>query len=117
MPASTTVRKDELLAILRTNREGHREKFLKAQEGYRNRAIAELDRSITDAKHGRDIRLFIQLPKPEDHTEDYDREIQMVEMEIGDDIILDKFEFDQLVMDRWQWSAAFAGSTAHYGVQ
>ena len=80
MPDEVVVNKGELLSVLRHNRAGHREVFLKAQEGFRDRAIAELDRSLADARAGRDVRLIVHLPKPEDHTEDYDREIRMLEM-------------------------------------
>ena len=33
---SVTVRRDELTKKIQTNRDAHRELFLKAQEGYRN---------------------------------------------------------------------------------
>ena len=117
MPHEVTVTKVELLGVLEKNREGHREKFLKAQKAYRQRAIEELDRSLEDARMGRDIRLIISLPKPEDHTEDYDREIRMLKMSVSDQITLQSYEFDQFVMDRWDWSQKFTTTASSYGVQ
>jgi hypothetical protein len=114
MPDVVTVRKDELLEVLRKNRAAHREAFLKAQAGYRARAIAELDRSLADARAGRDIRLIVSLPVPEDHTEDYDREIRMLEMHTGNTVELESRLFDQVVMDRWRWSSAFETTNSAY---
>jgi hypothetical protein len=114
MPDEVVVNKDELLSVLRHNRHGHREVFLKAQEGFRERAIAELDRSLADARAGRDVRLAVHLPKPEDHTEDYDREIRMLEMHTEPTVKIRAPLFDQIVMDRWGWSAAFHTTNSAY---
>jgi hypothetical protein len=114
MPAQTNIKKEELLAILRQNREGHRATFLAAQEGYRTRVIAELDRRLADARAGRQIDLHIRLPEPEDHTADYDREIRMLELETGNIVVLSMREFDQLVMDNWGWSEDFAMTSSIY---
>jgi hypothetical protein len=114
MPDEVTVSKTELLDVLRKNRAGHREQFLKAQEGFRKRAIEELDRSLADAEKGNEIRLAVHLPKPEDHTEDYDREIRMLEMHQEDTVKIRAQLFDQIVMDRWGWSASFAATNSAY---
>lgn len=114
MPDQVTVDKDELLAVLRANRENHRVQFLKAQEGFRARAIAELDRSLADARAGNAVRLSVSLPRPEDHTEDYDREIRMLEMHLEPSVVIRAQLFDQIVMDRWGWSAAFNATNSAY---
>jgi len=59
MPDEVVVDKDELLAVLRTNRASHRDIFLRAQKGFRERAIEELDRSLKDALNGRAVRLAL----------------------------------------------------------
>jgi hypothetical protein len=55
------VRRADLLAQVRTNRDAHRELFLKAQEGYRKLVIEELDRMLKDAKEGRSISRYVVL--------------------------------------------------------
>jgi hypothetical protein len=117
MPAETTIKKDELIEVLNTNRAEHREKFLTAQEAYRARVIEILDQRLADARAGRRIDLAFRLPVPEDHTADYDRELRMLEMEVGDTVTLDSRLFDQLVMDNWSWSHAFATTNAAYAVE
>lgn len=114
MPDEVLVSKDELLGVLRRNRDGHREVFLKAQRGFRERAISELDRSLADARAGRDVRLAFHLPEPEDHTGDYDREIRMLEMHTEPTVRIRAGLFDQIVMDRWGWSASFHTTNSAY---
>ena len=114
MPDQVTVDKEELLSILRTNRENHRATFLKAQEGFRERAIKELDRSLADARAGNEVRLAVHLPVPEDHTDDYDREIRMLEMHQEPTVTIRAQLFDQIVMDRWGWSGTFNTTNSAY---
>lgn len=114
MPEAVVVKVEDLLNVLRANRETHREKFLHAQDQFRARAISELDRSLEDARRGNEVRLFVSLPKPEDHTADYDREIRMLEMHQDPVIEVRAAQFDQLVMDRWGWSGSFAANTLSY---
>lgn len=114
MPAEVTVDKGELLAVLHQNRANHREIFLKAQDGFRSRVIEELDWRLRDARAGRKISLIFGLPEPEDHTEDYDREIRMLEMHTGQTVTINSHLFDQIVMDRWGWTASFTTTNSSY---
>jgi hypothetical protein len=114
MPDEVLVDKTELLGVLRANRARHRDAFLKAQQGFRERAIAELDRSLADARAGNDVRLVVRLPEPQDHTEDYDREIRMLEMHQEPTVRIRASLFDQIVMDRWGWTAAFNATNSAY---
>ena len=116
VPDEVLVDKTELLGVLRANRDSHRDAFLKAQHGFRARAIAELDRSLADARAGNDVRLVVHLPEPVDHTEDYDREIRMLEMHQEPTVRIRASLFDQIVMDRWGWSAAFNATNSAYQV-
>lgn len=117
MPAEVTIKKTELRKTLVKNRKEHRAKFVAAQKGYRARVIEILDARLVDAREGRDIDLHFRMPVPEDHTADYDREIKMLDMEVGDTVVVEMHLFDQLVMDRWSWSGAFAATSAIYAVE
>src|SRR5215831_19292135 len=101
---TVTVKREELLTKVRTNREAHRTLFLKAQEGYRKLVIEELDRMLADARQGRPIQRSVTLTEPSNHIKDYDRIITMLEMSVDDTIVLDANTFDCYVMDNWQWS-------------
>ena len=100
---SVTVKKDELLAVVKKNLEAHEDLFVRALDGYRKQVIEELDRMLKDAKDGKYICRAISLPEPIDHTNDYERVVTMLEMSTEDEIELDEQDFDRYVMDNWSW--------------
>lgn len=108
------IRRLTLLTRLKENRENHRKVFDQAVIGYRKMAIAELDRSIADAKAGKKIKLFIQLTEPQDHTGEYDSIIDLYEMVEDDFIELEFGDFLRFVRDQWEWTAQFTQTTSMY---
>ena len=56
----------------------------------------------------------MNLPRPEVHTEDYDRAISMIEWHIGDTVELEEYQFAELVMDQWNWNKSFFSNTTSY---
>lgn len=108
------VTRKELLDKLIANRKTHRDLFLKAQEGYREQVIEELDRMLAEARAGKAIRRHISLPEPLDHTADYDRTITMLEMSVDEHIEISSREFDMFVMDNWDWKQMVTASNMLY---
>jgi hypothetical protein len=108
------VEKARLLDTLRLNRDEHRAIFEKAQGVYRERMIEELDRALAEAKAGRKIVRAFSLPVPEDHTDDFNTAIAMVEWEVGNTIALEQHDFEQYVLNQWHWRASFAANTGSY---
>jgi hypothetical protein len=109
------VKKEEVLTRIRANRDQHRSIYEQAVEGYRKRAIETMEQMIADARKGGEIRQSIHLPVPEDHTEDYDRVIDMLDMEVKATVELSEQEFAWYVRDDWSWKAAFLHSTVGMG--
>jgi hypothetical protein len=103
---SVKVKRSELLEKIKKNREGHRDLFLKAQEGYRLDVIAELEQHLKDARERKKISRALSLPEPQDHTDDYDSVIAMLEMSVEEVIELDAGSFQQYVLDKWAWKRA-----------
>jgi hypothetical protein len=110
------IKKEQLVQIVKKNRQEHREIFLKAQEKYREVAIALLDRQLKAAREGKPFMLaeFIHLVQPEDHSQDYDRALRMLELEVDDVVTLTMPEFANLVQDQWNWSRQWATNTSRY---
>jgi hypothetical protein len=108
------VRKDELRTIVQVNRDSHRTVFEKALEVYRSRMIDYLEHMMDDIKHGRKVEHFIRMPEPEDHTDDYDRVLKMIDMSVDDEMVIGSSEFAQYVMDDWKWKESFANNTGSY---
>jgi hypothetical protein len=100
------VKKEELLSKLQANRNSHRALFLKAQEGYRALVVEALDKALKDAREGREIRTYIRMEAPQDHTSEYDNVIEMLRMSVDDTVELEARDFQCYVMDKWQWAAA-----------
>jgi hypothetical protein len=106
-----TVEKGELLDKLRANRKDHQLIFQEALKGFAEKVSAELERSLADIRGGqrRDVRVWHAAPK--DHSSDYDRAIAMIEMAVGDTIVLSENDFTQYVMDDWGWQDQFLSNT------
>jgi hypothetical protein len=109
-----TVDKADLIEKIQANRDEHRSMFLKAQERYREAMIAELDRALQEAREGKAIQRAFALPVPEDHTDDFNTAIEMLEWEQGDTVILVHRDFRCFVQNRWEWEASFLRNTGSY---
>jgi hypothetical protein len=111
------VNKGELIEKIRANRDEHRSMFIKAQERYREAMIAELDRALQDARDGKKIRRAFSLPVPEDHTQEFDTAIEMLEWEKATEVKITQQDFQRYVQNRWEWAASFAANTGSYLVE
>ena len=112
-----TVVKADLLDTLRSNRDEHRSMFIKAQEKYREAMIEELDRALQEAREGGRIQRAFALPIPEDHTDDFDTAIEMLEWDQGKTVELSQRDFLTYVKNDWGWQASFAATTQSYLAQ
>lgn len=110
----TKVKKQQLLTTLLTNRDQHRAIFEEAMIGYREAAIAELEKAILDAKDGKEIFRATRLIQPVDQTNAYNRAIKMIEMNTQEIIDLEEREFYELVLNRWSWGKQFSASNNAY---
>lgn len=109
-----TVDKLALLEAIRENRSKHRAIFEEAVAGYKDKALELLNGHIESVKSGRMTVIAVHLPVPEDHTKDYDRAIKMIEMSVGETIVLSELDFQNYVMDDWRWKQQFLTSNSHY---
>lgn len=108
------VKKTELLATLQTNREEHARMYQEAIEKFRERAMAWFNEQVDALKAGKDPERNLPLPRPEEHTDDYDRAIEMMTWDTGEDVKLDDFQFDQFVRNQWGWHRSFITNTTSY---
>jgi len=108
------VKKDQLKATLETNKATHRAEFEKALEGYRNRSIELLEEHIERIKNNKVEQVYVMLPMPEDHTDDYDKALLTLEWTVFDEVVLSIREFDCYVRDNWAWKQEFAATNALY---
>ena len=111
--------KADLVVKLKENREKHRVDFESAVDAYRKQALKEtraLTKRVKSASREELAKLYlsVQLTSPKQFIKEYDRAIAMFESTLDDVIELSSHEFTTYVLDEWQWSDEFIGSTAAY---
>jgi hypothetical protein len=84
------VKRTELLDRIKANRETHRAEFEKAWTGYEAAVRAWFEEKIGEIHRGRiPTTTAFTGPVPQDHTDDYDRVIDMLEMEVRTELEID----------------------------
>lgn len=109
-----TVIKAMLLETLLNNMAEHQAAYDEAVVAYRARAIEEMERNLLAAQRGDEVVLYVRIPVPEIHTDDYKRAIEMLGWETRDEVELTEDEFRQLVQNEWGWARAFLANTISY---
>lgn len=111
------VKKENLEEVVASNLENHAEKFEEAYKAYEEKAISLLEESLAKAKTKGIIQVDFGLVRPQDHTDDYRRVLNMLNMSVEDEIPLEYHEFEQLVEDKWGWHKQFAQAyTSNTGI-
>lgn len=108
------VKKAQLIETLRANRDEHAEQYQRAIEKYRERTLEWFNAQVEILKAGRDPQRSSPLPVPEEHTEDFDRVIEMMNWTLNDEVELSQMEFEQYVRNQWGWARTFTANTAAY---
>ncbi len=109
-----TANKADLIKTVTENRDAHREVFEKALEVYRRRWIELLEAKIESAKRGDKISQTFRIPVPEDHTDDFDNVLTMLEWHTGDEVTLDEYQVATWIRNEWGWQHSFAANTQSY---
>jgi hypothetical protein len=111
---TTRVNKAELIEKLTENRGEHRALYDKAIEGYRKAALAELNSLVDAVKAGKTPRLYVSLPVPTDHTDDYDLALEMLVWSTDATVEVDMQSFRSYVLDDWGWKSDFLSTSSSY---
>lgn len=113
---TTKVKKDELLAKLKENRDHHKSEFEKAKATWKKRAAKALAKAAKKAADDGviDMMPLRDLPKPKHYLDSYDLQIARLEYEVEDVVELTDREFQAWVLDDWDWQGAFAAGTSLY---
>jgi len=104
----------ELLGILQKNMETHRQHYKTALEKWKDVAIVELEGLISSLKQGKKVFIVSRLPVPEEHSDDYQAAIGLLEMAVDETIKLSQGEYQMYVLDKWGWASSFASNTTRY---
>jgi len=103
------IKKSEVLEALKKNREQFKKDYTVALEGYRLSIINIMGNYLRDFKKLKleEIDTFPNVPysynKPQNHTEEFDTAISMLELEVNDTITLTANEYKQYFLNKWSW--------------
>lgn len=111
---SVRINTQELLAVLRKNRNVHVDDYGEAMEGYREAVIAFLEKKLAEARGGEKIVLSGFPTEPRSYADQYNTVIRMLEMSDDAVVELTAQEFTQYVEDKWGWKDSFSITTAMY---
>jgi hypothetical protein len=85
-----------------------------SRRGYVEKAKAKLAAKLDELSSGKLVALRFDLQVPEDHTDDYDLAIRMVELHTEDTIEMTSTDVRTLMMDEWDWLRSFLFTNARY---
>lgn len=112
--SKVTVKKAELLEAMRANRTKHEAEYAEALAGYHVLVVERLKKMLAKAEERQLKDQSVGLLEPENHTEDYERVIRMLEMSTAEEISITEHQFSQYVLDKWNWQKAFKTLSAQY---
>lgn len=118
-------KREDILARLRINLETHREEYDTALQGYwleveeqakniASKARALAKEAVSDKKPENFHGWSITARRPEDHSKDYERVIDMLELAQETTIKLNEHTFATYVRDEWEWKQDFLATSAFY---
>lgn len=119
---NVTVYKTKLIDIVVMNRVKHKAEFDEAVVEFRKACRLKLQEAVAAIKPDTDPVIYdkglkslqVSLSAPDNHLEDYDLALKMLELEVKDEVILTNDEFSQLVNDDWSWKRSFSASNSLY---
>lgn len=105
--------KDRLIQIVKDNQKDHEAKFEEAWGSWRDRMIDNFEehlRRLKDRKQPTQVKINVNLVQPENHSDDYERALKMLQLHMEDTVTLDEQDFAELVQNDWGWERAFAST-------
>jgi len=101
---SINVDKNELIKILKENKDKHEKLYDEAVIGYRAEVCEKLEDALRKASCGEKYITNLEMSVPQHYLKDYDRIIGMLELATEKEIELNSGEYDQYVNDEWHWA-------------
>lgn len=104
----------EMIEAIKAGRALHVAQFTEAHADYQAVLLKEFTRIRDQIAAGNFKDVSFHLIAPQNHTEDYDEVIEMLERSIDDTVTLDRDAFKAYFKNEWSWSRGFAESAAVY---
>ena len=107
----------EVLERVQSNLEAHVKAYKEALEGYVENCRIELRDALRKFNKYtvKDVQtLYVTLPLPTSHENDYKQVIEMLKFEKRPTIKLTSDEFACYIMDKWNWKGSFEAVSTRY---
>jgi hypothetical protein len=105
---------EDLLKVLKENREKHVKEYDEAIVGYRIELIKQFKEKLNQAERNLDVEHSLKLVRPVTYVNDYDDAIMMMEWTVDKEVELGRHEFLQYVNDSWSWKNNFSNISSSY---
>ena len=111
---STTVNKEKLLNKLQKNLNEHKLIYKETMEIWQTEVRLALKDALDKARSGEEFITDLDLDEPDCHIDEYKNAIEMVKWNEEDTIVLDQREFNQFILDKWDWQYGFLNTANIY---
>ncbi len=109
-----TLNKNDLLPIVKENKEKHDNIYNAAVSGYWVKAEEILNTKLADVKEKKKVDNVLGITFPVNYSDDYNRVIRMLELSADEKIDLSSNEFDSYVRNQWHWKNSFLSTNSTY---
>ena|SRR5690606_17829516 len=115
MNLKTIVNKSELLQKVKENKEEFIQLYSEAVEGYVKSCKEELEKALIKVENwNKPENVYLSMTVPRNYTDEYDQAIAMLEWTQDEVIELTPQQFNQLVLNNWEWSNNFYSLNSAY---
>lgn len=111
----SNVKTAELLNIVKSNYTRHKKIYKEAVEGFLVDARKKIGKELEQLKDNdgtQTVSLIINAPR--NHNDTYETAIKMLELTTDEEVVLGYSDFNNLVMDKWNWQHSFLLSNSMY---
>lgn len=113
-----TVERKALIATLKANLEKHKADYQEALSEYHAQLLKDLAKAqklVKKTVNPVDLKNFKLANKfPENHENDYEEIIGMLEQSVEDTIVIDSEAYRAYYMDNWAWKTSFVALKNSY---
>lgn len=104
---TVNVKRLDIIDALKKGLIEHEASLSEALSDYNAAVIKFLELALQNAKNGNFKDLVLNIPKPEDHTKDYQHILDMLELSVDETIQLDSDTFRAYFKGEWSWKHRF----------
>jgi hypothetical protein len=113
-----TVKVETVVAALKENYERHKTDYAEAYDGYKRQAKILLEERLAEvaasSSETEQENLRFDLTPPEDHRDDYERAIGMLEMTTDEETRITATQYAAFIQDKWSWQREWSHSNKAY---